>query len=66
MGTLYAVKCEITKTREYLGICGLFKDKDTAKAVCDFWNDGCLPSYDYYISEITTDLIGDNDDASNN
>ena len=59
MKTIYAVKCENKKTREDLGVCGLFKDKDTAKIACDFWNDGALPSYNYYISEITTDLLED-------
>ena len=56
MKTLYAVNCENKKTREYLGICGLFKDKDTAKIACDFWNEGSPGNY--YITEITTDFGG--------
>ena len=61
MKTLYSVKYENKKTREYLGICGLFKDKDTAKVACDFWNEGTVPPYNYYIAEITTDLLEDKD-----
>ena len=67
MKTIYAVVCQAQTTTkgqkkgDFLGIVGLFRELERAKAAMDFWEQH--KSYDvvYGINDITTDLLEDKD-----
>ena len=64
MNPLYAVICTGDSAKQYL--CGLFVSEERANEALAFWNQFAMPGCKYEINVVTTDLIGDQDDASNN
>lgn len=59
MKTIYAVVCEKVKTREFLGIVGLFRDLKKAQEAMDFWEQHKTYDVVYGMNNITTDLLED-------
>ena len=59
MKTIYAVVCEKTTTREFVGLCGLFKEIEHAQRAMDFWEQHKTYDVCYGIHNITTDLLED-------
>ena len=59
MKTIYAVICEKTAKKEFVGICGLFKDLKKAQEALRFWEDHKTYDVCYGINNITTDLMED-------
>ena len=64
MKTIYAVVCETEKTqkkqeREFISLCGLFKDLKKAQEAMLFWEEGKVPGVTYNIHNIVTDLVED-------
>lgn len=59
MKTIYAVVCEKIATKEFMGICGLFKDIKKAQEALLFWEEHKTYDVCYGINNITTDLLED-------